>query len=62
MGAGGNFIGEKLSRKRVFRMDIFPTFKFSNRTLDGLQLISCADAVISGGGSMNREAACLRIP
>ena len=40
----------------------FPSFHFSNKVLDGLQLVSVADAVISGGGSMNREAACLKTP
>lgn len=37
----------------------FPGFFFSELTLDGLQLVAYADALISGGGSMNREAACL---
>jgi predicted glycosyltransferase len=31
-------------------------------TVDGLSLISCADLVISAGGSMNREAAVLGTP
>ncbi|WKD22041.1 DUF354 domain-containing protein [Pseudoalteromonas sp. KG3] len=37
----------------------FPDFFFSDITLDGLQLVAYADGLISGGGSMNREAACL---
>lgn len=32
------------------------------RTLDGRNLIASADAVISGGGTMNREAAALGVP
>lgn len=37
----------------------YPQFFYSAITLDGLQLVAYADALISGGGSMNREAACL---
>jgi uncharacterized protein len=40
----------------------FPNFFFSDEVLDGLQLIANVDAVVSGGGSMNREAACLGTP
>jgi predicted glycosyltransferase len=32
------------------------------RALDGLNLIWHSDLVISGGGTMNREAAALRVP
>lgn len=39
----------------------YPNFNFSNQVLDGLQLISHVDLVVSGGGSMNREAACLNV-
>ncbi len=39
--------------------DKYASFHFSEQVLDGLQLVYFADAVISGGGSMNREAACL---
>jgi predicted glycosyltransferase len=37
----------------------FTGFFYSQATLDGLQLVAYADVLISGGGSMNREAACL---
>lgn len=40
----------------------FSRFNFSETTLDGLQLVNFADYVASGGGSMNREAACLGTP
>jgi len=40
----------------------FPQFFFSDQVLDGLQLVAHVDAVVSGGGSMNREAACLGTP
>jgi hypothetical protein len=40
----------------------FPQFFFSEQVLDGLQLVANVDAVVSGGGSMNREAACLGTP
>lgn len=32
------------------------------RVVDGLELIWCSDLVISGGGTMNREAAALGVP
>jgi predicted glycosyltransferase len=40
----------------------YPMFFFTEEVLDGLQLIYCVDALVSGGGSMNREAACLGVP
>jgi len=40
----------------------FKQFHFSDVSVNGLQLVAFADAVISGGGSMNREAACLNTP
>lgn len=40
----------------------YPMFFFSDNVLNGLQLVCCADALVSGGGSMNREAACLGVP
>jgi len=41
--------------------EAFPGFHFSEQVLDGLQLVHCSDVVVSGGGSMNREAACLGV-
>ncbi len=38
------------------------TFQVLSRPVDGLNLISAADFVISGGGTMNREAALLGTP
>ncbi|ATC97631.1 DUF354 domain-containing protein [Pseudoalteromonas spongiae] len=52
----------RVESQKVALESKFPNFKFSQRVLDGLQLVNCADAVISGGGSMNREAACLNTP
>src|SRR5207249_4043497 len=37
-------------------------FIIPNRVLDGLNLIWHSDLVISGGGTMNREAAALGVP
>lgn len=36
--------------------------EFLQRAVDGLQLLWCSDAVVSGGGTMNREAALLGVP
>lgn len=33
--------------------------RFLEKTVDGLQLVNCADIVLSGGGTMNRESALL---
>ena len=33
-----------------------------DRVLDGLNLVWCSDLVVSGGGTMNREAAALGVP
>ena len=35
---------------------------FPKKVVDGLNLIWCSDLVISGGGTMNREAAALGVP
>ncbi len=35
---------------------------FPQKVVDGLNLIWCSDLVISGGGTMNREAAALGVP
>ncbi|MFZ5998423.1 MAG: DUF354 domain-containing protein [Nitrospirota bacterium] len=35
---------------------------FPQKAVDGLNLIWCSDLVISGGGTMNREAAALGVP
>lgn len=37
-------------------------FSFLEKTVDGLQLLYSSDMVISGGGTMNREAALLGVP
>jgi predicted glycosyltransferase len=37
-------------------------FRLLRRPVDGLQLVAAADLVISGGGTMNREAALLGTP
>ncbi len=39
-----------------------PNIIIPNRALDGANLIASADLVISGGGTMNREAAALGVP
>ena len=41
---------------------VSPTFRILRRPVDGLQLVHAADLVISGGGTMNREAALLGTP
>ncbi len=46
-----NYIISKLGKK--------PNLKFLNKVVDGLQLVYSADYLISGGGTMNREAALL---
>jgi predicted glycosyltransferase len=38
------------------------TMRVPGRVVDGLNLIWCSDLVISGGGTMNREAAALGVP
>jgi predicted glycosyltransferase len=49
--------GEALSKKHKAANIIIP-----NKVLDGANLIAAADWVISGGGTMNREAAALGVP
>lgn len=49
-----NLIPESIRNKR--------NISFLEKTVDGLQLIWNSDIVISGGGTMNREAALLGIP
>lgn len=49
--------GEALRSKHQSESIIIPT-----RVLDGANLIAAADWVISGGGTMNREAAALGVP
>ncbi|MBK8813367.1 MAG: DUF354 domain-containing protein [Acidobacteria bacterium] len=39
-----------------------PNIIFPERVLDGANLLAAADLVISGGGTMNREAAALGVP
>ena len=39
-----------------------PSIIIPNRALDGANLIASADLVVSGGGTMNREAAALGVP
>lgn len=52
----------RVEQQRIKISKKHPSFFFSEQVLDGLQLIRCVDAVVSGGGSMNREAACLGVP
>lgn len=40
----------------------YEKFSFLEKTVDGLQLLYSSDVVISGGGTMNREAALLGVP
>jgi len=49
---------------RYARPDLFDSGKVvvPKHAVDGLDLIWCSDLVISGGGTMNREAAALGIP
>lgn len=49
--------GEALRQKHSSPNIIIP-----NRVLDGANLIAAADWVVSGGGTMNREAAALGVP
>jgi predicted glycosyltransferase len=49
--------GEELRRRHPNANLIIPT-----RALDGANLIAAADLVVSGGGTMNREAAALGVP
>lgn len=49
--------GEELLRDHLNAEIIIP-----ERVLDGANLIAAADLVISGGGTMNREAAALGVP
>ena len=46
-----------MERPDRFRQNAGP-----NRAFDGLNLIWFSDLVISGGGTMNREAAALGVP
>jgi predicted glycosyltransferase len=52
-----NYQGDKLKAKHPQANIIIP-----EKALDGANLIAAADMVISGGGTMNREAAALGIP
>ena len=45
--------GQRLSERKIVIPD---------KVVDGLSLIWCSDLVISGGGTMNREAAALGVP
>ena len=44
------------------RRDGFDDLLWQGKALDGRQLVAAADAVVSAGGSMNREAAVLGTP
>ncbi len=48
--------------KEILRERFGDRINFLERTVDGLQLIWNSDIFISGGGSMNREAALLGVP
>jgi predicted glycosyltransferase len=52
-----DYQGDELRERHPQRNIIIP-----ERALDGANLIAAADMVISGGGTMNREAAALGVP
>lgn len=52
-----NYQGAELRKKHPQENIIIP-----ERVLDGANLLAAADLVISGGGTMNREAAALGVP
>jgi len=52
----------RVNEQKEYLSKQYPMFFFSECVLDGLQLVNSVDALISGGGSMNREAACLGVP
>ena len=52
-----NYQGAELRRKHPQTNIIIP-----EKILDGANLLAAADLVISGGGTMNREAAALGVP
>ena len=52
-----NYQGAELRKKHPQTNIIIP-----ERVLDGANLLAAADLVISGGGTMNREAAALGVP
>lgn len=52
-----NYQGAELRKKHPQRNIIIP-----EQVLDGANLLAAADLVVSGGGTMNREAAALGIP
>ena len=52
-----SYQGDELRRRHPQRNIIIP-----DRALDGANLIAAADLVVSGGGTMNREAAALGVP
>jgi uncharacterized protein len=52
-----NYQGNELRARHPQRNIIIP-----ERALDGASLVAAADLVISGGGTMNREAAALGVP
>lgn len=52
-----NYQGEELKKKHPSKNIIIP-----KKVLDGANLLAAADLVISGGGTMNREAAALGVP
>ncbi len=56
-GRAGRSIGGNASGLRDFRNVIIP-----DHAVDGMNLLYHSDLVISGGGTMNREAAALGIP
>ena len=56
-GAQGDFVRQTWPRWCEERKIIVP-----ERALDGLNLIWFSDLVVSGGGTMNREAAALGVP
>src|SRR3989454_3194651 len=50
------------SQRAEYEVRKFPNMIMPRETLDGANLIAASDLVISGGGTMNREAAALGVP
>jgi hypothetical protein len=55
-------IVNRTAREKTFilsNMELKPNVRFLDKPVDGLQLLYAADITLSGGGTMNREAALL---
>ncbi|MCU0237983.1 MAG: DUF354 domain-containing protein [Pyrinomonadaceae bacterium] len=56
------FLPRTIEQKNAFSLKLNEKFIVPEKVLDGANLISSADLVISAGGTMNREAAALGTP